>query len=182
MDVGQVRELIKQFSKNTLRTTPYPTVCHVNDIVTELQNALPTSHNYTTSDLGKRVREYFRKQREYMNSRIDTSCHIVLQGMKLDQPDAEHVLACIEGNKEIMEGIRMRARLDLADENTARAFVLQRVRLYFRKQVEEYKRKAEKSGMINLPSVAAVVPEEEALNILAQIATYQPNHPGTSQK
>lgn len=56
-----------------LKQTPFPSRQQLNRLVDALAPHLQST--MTRKEVLKRVREFFRKRREYMNSRIDTACH-----------------------------------------------------------------------------------------------------------
>lgn len=82
----------------------------------------------TRKELTKRTREFFRKRREYMSSRIDTACHNHFSDTRVDSLEAEHtVLEFVERSTEFIDMIRTKAQIDVEDDETARAFVKERV-------------------------------------------------------
>ena len=131
---SKMRDMVSRSSRPVLQRTAHPTKTDLNGVVDRLTEVLPA---YSRKELMKRVREYFRKQREYMNSRIDTSCHVLLQGrLNLGQPDTERrVMDQIEGDDELVDSIVTRAQLDVSNQENARIFVLQRVRHLFLRSV-----------------------------------------------
>ena len=83
----------------------------------------------TRKDLTKGVREFFRKRREYMNSRIDTACHSHFSDTRIDSVEAENtVLEFVESSYDLIDSIRSKAQVDVEEPVAARAFVKERVR------------------------------------------------------
>ena len=80
-------------------------------------------------DLTKHIREFFRKRREYMNGRIDTVLHGHLGDTEIDSVEAMNTAMEFVGrNAEVIDGIRVKAQIDIEDEEAARTFVGERVR------------------------------------------------------
>lgn len=121
----------------------------LNRIVSSLlstcySNTAPCSGGNSTSTftltrkhLTKRVREFFRKRREYMNSRIDTACARHFSDLRIDSPEAETlILAFLEqpgSGSAFLDQIRQRAQVDIENIQTARIFVMQRVKQWVRR-------------------------------------------------
>lgn len=88
-------------------------------------------HSYpsmTRKELTKGIREFFRKRREYMNSRIDTACHSHFEDTRIDSVEVEStMLEFVESSLELIDSIRSKAQIDVEEPGAARAFVKERV-------------------------------------------------------
>ena len=117
-----------------LKRTPNPDRVQLNRIVDDLLHPFP---DMTRKELAQKVREFFRKRREYMNGRLDTAIRNHLANIKIESvEEAGTLLGFIAQNNGFTEYIQHKAQIDIEDVETARLFVSNRIRTYVQKWVQ----------------------------------------------
>ena len=95
-------------------------------IISEYQRAFP--HTNCTK-LNSRIKEWYRKRREYMTHRVYNYCN---KNFRLR--DGQEVLEMLRGNAQVLDEIREECKLDVTDAHAAREYAYDRVESFFNRR------------------------------------------------
>lgn len=90
------------------------------------------------SSLLSSARKWFRKRREYMTSRVNTSCEKVFYEDRIVSEDVlKNVIARIDSEPELVERVRELSTLDLARNEATDKFLREKMARYLKAQYDK---------------------------------------------
>lgn len=119
---------ISMFASSTLTRTAYPLEQDLQEIVQDLQAAYP---DLDADQLLSKVKEWFRKQREYMTHRISTAIRKQLKNRALDAKDFYQGAMT---NNDFLDKAFEQSRIQIKDHANRREFIRSKIKSYYERQ------------------------------------------------
>jgi hypothetical protein len=106
-----------------IHSSAYITSTQLPQITLEIRRVYPY---LDPSLIGKTVKEWFRKRREYMTHRVFNYCN-----KNFRMQDGQHVLAQLRRDVAMQDAVRRDCNLDITDDLAARSYIIERVESFF---------------------------------------------------
>lgn len=124
--------LLANCCHEVLAITAHPTLEHIGEIIAQLQSHHPCQ---SEKQLRSLVREWFRKRREYMATKIYRSCDRLLPKMSntLDENLMNEFIKEIIARKDLVKVIKIEARLPMESDDEKMDFVREKIADFYMK-------------------------------------------------
>lgn len=116
---AEQRRALDHYCLPLLRKRITPTTSELNTIISRLESTYPTMERRR---LLSKVREWFRKRREYMSSKVFTLCERLFPHSIDTQKALDKAVYTLKHTPQLLESIVRTANLDLEDISIAREF------------------------------------------------------------
>ena len=135
-DATPLKVIVERVCFPMLRRTPKPDKAQLDWVIDELAHHIP---DMTRQEIIKEVCEFFRKNREYMNGRIDTALRNHFATFEMESmEDVEILLEFTVENNDFIDHIRDKASIDIEDDGAARSFVQKRIHHFLLKLARRF--------------------------------------------
>lgn len=128
--------LLAQYCQEVLNLTAHPTMSQIGDIVEKLKTSGGPNYDSTEKKLRSSVREWFRKRREYMATKIYKSCKRLLPSCPHKTKQCEKMtnfLKKIHSNSALVGIIILEAKLPMQSEKEKIEFVKEKITDFYLK-------------------------------------------------
>ncbi len=138
-------EIVARFCQITLKHTAYPSPDQIHQLQQAINGAYLREYDYfpPQGQLRSQIKEYFRKRREYMTSKIYAACDDVMTSwwqatLNEMSPDVtyDEVVKQIVESEKYMNLLMFMIRLPVTNEDAVKSFIKKRVVDYFYKMCE----------------------------------------------
>lgn len=132
--------LLAQYCQEVLAITAHPTLSQIDGIVEKLKESDDTNH-VAFKKLRSSVREWFRKRREYMATKVYKSCQRLLPpNAPEDKEEIDRFIKKIHKNSALIGIIMLESHLPMASEKEKIAFVKEKIVDFYMKYPARRKR------------------------------------------
>ena len=111
------------FLEHLIQRSPYINETQLPQATREIRRAFPYVE---PSLIGKAVKEWFRKRREYMTHRVFNYCN-----KNFRMQDSGEVLCKLKNDIDMQDFLRRSCNLDVVDDTAARNYIIERVESFF---------------------------------------------------
>lgn len=133
--------LLAQCCQKVLNLTAHPGINQISEIVHQLKGTENGSSS-AEKKLRSSVREWFRKRREYMATKIYRSCERLLPKIPLKQPDINEFIKSVHSNHALIGIIMLESKLPMQSEKERIDFVNEKITDYYLKYPQRKLRNA----------------------------------------
>lgn len=130
--------LLARFCQEVLQITAHPSLVQISEIVDRLKMSSSSTNNNNISEkkLRSSVREWFRKRREYMATKIYRSCKRLLPPCPFKTKESEKMtnfLRKVHANSDLIGIIMLESKLPMQSEREKLDFVKEKVTDFYLK-------------------------------------------------
>ena len=122
--------LLAQYCQEVLSKTAHPSLTQIDEIVDKLKDPQQSNQN-TSKKLKSSIREWFRKRREYMATKIYKSCQRLLPSAPAEKEEMDRFIKKIHKNTALLGIIMLESHLPMESEKEKIAFVKEKIVDYY---------------------------------------------------
>jgi hypothetical protein len=158
--------LLAQYCQEILAITAHPSISQIDGIVDKLKEPEESNHVTRCKKLRSSIREWFRKRREYMATKVYKSCQRLLPSVAPDEKEEiDKFIKKIHKNSSLIGIIMLESHLPMASEKEKIAFVKEKIVDFYMKYPARRRRNLTNFKKRNLYDEFAYEDEIEFINL-----------------